>query len=461
MSVWVAAVIALYGCGGGGGSQSSVLAIRPPVPSPTGSTAALGPYHIETAAYDDTNGEGQDASPAQVNQLVSFALNEGSGKPVVDCHTGAQACQAVYYMRPYWIRNATPTLCFTHPDSDVMAAATESWFLHLSGYSDSAHRVWGIAPTGCTFWAMNPNSAAVQAWWQSWLISKAGSFDLFFIDMSPMNLATATWFSGGGGCAPHPTICTSTQELPNDAAVVSSHVNFVSALRYANGNPMHFIYQQAYANQTEAGDLNALSSTSRFVAVTCEGCISNVANAVEPGNYKPYLDEMAAVNNTSAAFYIISDGNAPSGSATQMLQRLVTTGVAWLAYREGHVIVQPNLEDTTSNLAVWPEDLIYPSQPFQTMSTGASDLQVASGVWRREFGVCYQKGVPFGRCAAVVNSTANTVTVQASWLTKTYGHVISLSGGDELSGGAASVASVTFTAGITTIGPGGALLLAQ
>lgn len=343
----------------------------------------------------------------------------------------------------------------------MMNNASEGWFLHLSGYKDSAHRVFGVGPTGCIFWAMNPNNADMQGWWRYWLRLKGDNFDLFFVDMSPMNLRNATWFSSGGGCVPWPTTCVSTQELPNDAAVVAAHVNFVNAMSYSNGSPMRFIYQQAYPPLTVADDLSALAATTRYVAVTCEGCIANIASTVVPADYQPYLNEMAATNATPAAFYIIADGDAAPGSATEILQRLVTTGVAWLAYSEGHTVVHPNLEENTNNLAIWPEDLIYPSGPIQTMRSGVTDLQVASGVWRREFTICYQKGQSFGRCAAIVNSTSDSVTIQSSWLTQTYKHVVTLSGGDVLSGGTASVATTPFTPNITSIQAGGAILLAQ
>lgn len=393
--------------------------------------------------------------------MVSFAQNEGSNKPVADCHSGIHACKAVFYMRPYAIVNSSPSACSEHPDVNVMAAASESWFVHLSGYSDSAHRVYGKDPRGCTIWAMDPNTSAMQSWWLNYLRSKANNYDLMFIDMSPMSLGNATYFYSGGGCSPWPHVCLSTQELPNDAAVVAARVNFVSALNYRNGSPMFAYYQQAYPTSTEMDDLTALAATTRLEGVTCEGCIATWATPVHPANYKPYLDEMAAVIAGGDTFYVISDGSSPTGSATQTLQRLVTTGFIWLAYKEGQTIVQPNLESATNNLAIWPEDLIYPSQPVQTMISGSADLQVSSGVWRREFKTCYQASRFFGRCAAILNSTSSTITVRSSWLTQSYQHVVSLSGGDVLSGGTATVAVTPFTPNVTTVAPGAALLLSQ
>jgi len=431
-----------------------------PTPAPT-PTPTPGPYHIGTFAGDSYTGQGAYATAAQVNLLLSYADNQGETKALADCHSGSNTCKTDFYMRPYAIEDPSTSGCSKQPDASIMAAASESWFVHNTGYSDSAHRVWGKSAAGCTMWSMNPNSAAMQTWWQSYLWAHADSYDLIFLDMSPMSLQNATWFTSGGGCSPWPSKCLSTQELPDDTAVVAAHVAFVSSMSHTSGSPMQFLYQQAYPSRTESGDLSALRSTSKLVGVTCEGCIANIAATVVPSNYQTYLNEIAQVTAGGNDFLIISHGSSPTGSSTQLLQRLVTTGFAWLAYSDGHTFVEPNLERTTNNLAVWPEDLVYPSAPLQTMTSGASDLQVAPGVWRREFATCFQQSRFFGHCAAVLNSNGSAVTVTSSWLTQSYRHVVSLSGGDVLSGGVASITSSAFTANVTTVPAGGALLLAQ
>jgi hypothetical protein len=438
-----------------------------PTPTPKPTTTATptasptpvpsGPYHIETYAYDDTYGEGRSASAAQINQLLSYA--QGDGKAVSDCHSGAHACKAVFYLRPFAEVATTPSSCAEHPDADVITAASEAWYLHLPGYTDAAHRVWGYDLDGCAMYAMNPNSVAMQSWWLTYVRNHGNSYDSFFVDEEPMDIKDATSFHSGGGC--DGSYCTSTQEIGPDPAMEVAHVNFINALSYDNGVPMQFIYQQAYPTRTEALDLTALTSTSSLEGVTCEGCLTDTAAIIEPANYQLYLNEMAAVTNAGKQFLVISDGDAATGSSTELLQRSVTTGIVWLAYSEGHTIVQPNLERYTDNLAIWPEDLIYPAGPLQTMSSGAYDLQVASGVWRREFTTCYQMGRLFGRCAAIVNANSTPVIVQSSWLRQNYSHLILLSGGDVLSGGTASVGSTSFAAGVTTVPAGGALLLAQ
>lgn len=416
--------------------------------------------HIATVANDDYRGGGAYASAAQVNALVSYAATGGKG--LVDCHSTLLGCKAIYYMRPFALRAATPASCLIHPDAGILSGAQESWFVHNTGYTDAAHRVYGYDRWGCKLFGMNPNSTGLQAAWNKHLQSNANAYDLFFVDMSPMDLKNATWYSSGGGCTPWPHVCLSTQELPSDLAVTSAHVNFVNALRYTNGNPMYFLYQQAYPAWSLSFDMFAINSTGRYFGVSCEGCLADVPPAppVSPANYAPFLDEMAAVNKTGGEFLIISKGEYPAGSANQILQRSVTVGVAWLAYSEGHTMVQPDLERNTLNLAVWPEDMIYPASPLETMVSGSVDLEVAPGVYRREFQHCYQNSQTFGSCAAIVNANGYAVAIQPAWLRLTYHHVVVLTGGDVLSGGKANLAGSSFIAGITLVPAGGATLLA-
>lgn len=392
-----------------------------------------------------------------MNQLVSYA--QGNSKATSDCHSGSRGCQAVFYFNPNHEYDSNNLSCINHPDADIVAAASESWFVHNAGYSDAAHRVHGLSASGCTIWEMNPNSSAMQNWWQQKLQNVADNYDLYFLDTDPMDVQDSGYFPSGGGCDPWPTICVTTQEIASNTAEVLARSSFVNGLSHSNGSPMHFFYQQASFNSVL--DTSAFSATSRFVGVTCEGCISTYATPLRSNLYARVLNEMAAVNASPGAYLLISHGNSPAGSITQIQQRLITAGIIWLAYSEGHTVVQPDLESNTNNLAVWPEDLIYPSAPVQTMFASSNDLQVAPGIWRREFGTCYQAGRSFGRCAVVVNSTAGAVSVQSGWLSQTYGHLITLSGGDVLAGGTASVSGNGFVPSSTSVGAGQAILLAQ
>jgi hypothetical protein len=193
----------------------------------------------------------------------------------------------------------------------------------------------------------------------------------------------------------------------------------------------------------------------------CEDCVVN-AGTLEPQNYQNVIDAMAQIDAIPGALFVeLNTGNLPSGSAGQIAGRLVTTAVAWLGYSDGHTVVFPNLEDGTENLAVWPEDELYPAAPLETMTASASDIAVAPGIWRREFASCFKENVPIGPCAAVLNANATAVTVQAAWFTQSYGHAVALAGGDVLNGGSLALNAQAFNASNATIASASALLLVR
>jgi hypothetical protein len=402
--------------------------------------------------------EGSYASAASVKLLVTYAM--GDGKAVSDCHSMSGGCKAMFYMDPNHVWAPGRPECTYHPDADIVSAAPESWFVHDTGYSDASHRVYGKDALGCTVFELNPLAGSYQNWWRTYLRNNADAYDVYFIDDNMMDVLDASYFPhSGGGCTPWPSYCRSTREIANDAAEVAARVSFANAMTHADGSPMYFFFQQASFDIPL--DLSAFNSTGRFKAISCEGCVSTAANPARSNLYARVLDEMAAVNANGDIYMLMSRGGSPSGSPTQILQRLVTVGITWLGYSEGHTVVRPNLESNTNKLAVWPEDLIYPSAPLQSMVTGAADLAVGPGVFRREFKTCYQAGRFFGRCAVIVNPTGSTVAVRATWLRATYSHVVSLTGGDVLSGGTASVNGLPLVPNVTTIAPASALLLTQ
>ena len=94
-------------------------------------------------------------------------------------------------------------------------------------------------------------------------------------------------------------------------------------------------------------------------------------------------------------------------------------------------------------------------------SGGHNDLEVAPGVYRREFGACYNQGVTFGQCAVIMNTTGSPVTVQPSWLTQPYQHQVTMDGGDVQSGGTVNVEGAGFTAGSTAVVRRDAILIAS
>jgi hypothetical protein len=193
--------------------------------------------------------------------------------------------------------------------------------------------------------------------------------------------------------------------------------------------------------------------------------------------YSTLLDQIAYVANRTDGFVVpLSYGAA--GAAYQQQSRRVQEATILVGYSPKHLVDWAALEQGSNNLAVWPEAGIYPTAPVQTMQSpggngclagaggvcstgGHNDVQVAPGVYRREFGACYNQGVRFGPCAAIMNTTASPVTIKSSWLTRSYGHQVTFVGGDAQSGGAVDLAGGAFTPDSTTVGAQDAAFLAN
>jgi hypothetical protein len=436
------------------------------VSSPQQTRLALtsAPYHIATWAYDEFKGQGSQASPDDVVRLLSYAeTGPGNQKALLDCHSVPNGCKAVLYFDPNKAYDSPN--CPYKEDSDLLFQANETWFVHQVGTNDSAHRVHGTYYQNChgvrvpiNVWAINISSPAVQTYFRNFLQRAGDSYDLYYIDDMQADIPDQFYFSGKGGCDETGRLCRSIQEYAQDSDLQRAAASFVRALTHRNGSPMEFIFNSLTFNGKPVADMRLLDASPQFVGASCEGCATS-GETLHPNNYERILNTMAQFVSRSRIFVLLSYGNAPSGSAIQIQQRLVTTALIWLGYKDKYTVVWPDLESNTKNLAVWPEDMIYPSQPVQTMSSGAPDLQVTPKVWRREFAACYFRGVLFGRCAAILNGEDSDVVVQSSWLSDNYGHVIGVTGGDELSGGTISLSGARFIAGQTEVPAHQALLL--
>jgi len=423
------------------------------------------PAHIATWAFDEYNGPGSTATAAQVQEYLSYAEGGiGNAKAVADC---TATCKTVLYMDPNFVYAGTS--CPMGASAALAADGAEGWYLHEAGYTDLAHRVHGEYTMSCDgatitipVYVLNDYSTLVQSFFRDYLRDNANSWDYYFMDDTSGEELTQLYGPGGGFCADNPPdhYCTTTQELPTNATIAYEHGSFANAMTHTNGSAMQFFYNGVTFSNQAPSDLDVLTSSKNFVGVVCEGCVVS-GNTFNPSMYAEVLNTMADVNNVSGASFVeLSKGDEASGSAAQIAQRVVTTAMAWLGYSAGHTIVFPDLEYNTTNLAAWPEDNIVPADPVESMSTGAANIEVATGVYRREFTSCTNAGTTIGRCAAIVNATGGTVTVLSSWLHESYGHVITLYGGDVTHGGEI-LRTTTFTPNVTTIPADQGLLISS
>jgi hypothetical protein len=453
----VALVLVAVSCGSGSGLRptSSAAAVEP------GQVGTAVPIHTETWAYDDSslprrcNG-GYGASSSLVRRWLTYAeTNCGprSRKALRDCHTStARYCTVFIYLDANLIWSGSPI--FTDH-----APTRESWWLHQPHHTDPNHRLVVSSSDGIRYF-LDQARRSVQRWVQRYLRAHFNPWDGVMMDDTAAS-TRAQFFDSG---------YSSSQEIRTNSGIVSEHRHMAGVLSHSNGTPFLQVDNGININPWVATTFPLLGDPASVVGLMAEN---------EPWDYglQPYystlLDYMAYVDTRPNDFIILLsyDSNGPPAA------RRVQEATVLLGYSPGHVVDWADLEQDNLDLAVWPEEGIYPTQPLETMGApdysscladrgvcsrgGHNDLQVAPGVYRREFGACYDQGVPFGHCAAIINTTSSPVTVSSTWLTQLYTREITMHGGDVQSGGSINTAGALFIPSVTEAPADDALLLAQ
>jgi hypothetical protein len=440
---------------GAGGSGSGAS-------SSAGSWSAFG-SHVQTWAYDDCGNGGSGASAGLVRAWVSFAeANCGRGgdaKALGDCHSGGVVfCDVIQYLDTNWIyQSGSPTW------QPFSAAASESWYQHVPG-SDSSRISTSAYGGGYLIDQSNP---AVRSFFQSYVRSYDDADDGLMMDDQGSSLSQELYSSSCG--------CGSTDELSSSSALLAAHEQMSAALTHSSGQPFVQIDNALSDNPYLPTPFSMLDQATGVTGLVSEG-VPESDGTLTP-YYATMLDEIAYVADETSGF-VVPLSYAQAGASYQSQSRRVQEATILLGYSPGHLVDWADLEQGSDDLAVWPEEGIYPTEPVQSMSApggngclagtgevcstgGHNDLEVAPGVYRREFGACYDQGQAFGGCAAIVNTTGAAVTIQPSWLTGSYAHQITLPGGDVQSGGTVDLTGAPFTPGSTTIPAHDATLLAS
>jgi hypothetical protein len=409
---------------------------------------------MDTWAYDDGCNGGAGASTALVRQWLTYAESNCGAlttKARTDCHAaGSSYCTALQYLDTNKI--------YSTGSVPIAAAAQESWWLHQPGYSDSAHRLFLAGYGGGNL--LDQANPAVQAWFQSYVRANFDSYDGLMMDDSASSVSDELWGTG----------FASSQEINANSALQAAHEQMAAAVTRTDGSPFVQVDNGLNVNPYLPPPFSMLNNPATVNGVIAEGAPED--NGTLVSYYSTLLDDMAYVDQTSNDFVVLLSYD-PSGA---LRSRRVQAASALLGYAPGHTVSWSDLETTSTRLAVWPEQGIVPTGALETMSApgggwclagtgvvcsngGHNDLQVAPGVYRREFAACYDQGVAFGACAAIVNTTASAVTVQPGWLAGSYQHEATMTGGDVQSGGSVNLAGAPFAAGATTIAPQDAALL--
>lgn len=395
----------------------ALVAPPSPTPAPVSTPLAVAPYHIATWAFDGGYGADNIAA-SDVARLVSYA--EGSSKSMRDCHsTSPASCAAIAYFDPDTMYYST----HCGMDDATINAAPEDAFVH---YAASGNRIGNTNVNFCggptrTYFS-NGNSTAWQQLMKARINNQDG-YDAYFMDDTAAK--TQSFAAGGLGFCPEDgnlhDFCNTTAEYKTDADVVASRAALAKALTHKDGTPAKLVYNGGSIEMYNATPDNYMG-TIRESPVVWNGVILSQY-------FGRTLDLMAQVNHTTGFLNVESTG------APNLQSRLVHSAVILLGYSEGHTVSWEKFENGPSLLSIYPEALLYPSQPLQSMNNGAVDLQVAPGVWRREFAGCFLATQHFGQCAVLLNANSQSVSINPAWLSQTYGHSVTFSGGDVLSGG--------------------------
>ncbi|HSP65189.1 MAG TPA: hypothetical protein VLO10_03265 [Candidatus Deferrimicrobium sp.] len=374
-------------------------------------------------------------------------------KAQADCQPGTGACTAIAYLdaNKIYAQNSIP----------IAQDAQESWWLHQTGFSDAAHRVVASDAAWGNSYLLNQGIPAVQTWFQTYARTKLSSFGGLMMDDTNAGLSQQFYETGQ----------SSSQEISSDAALLASHEALAAGMTRSDGSHLLQVDNSLNANPWLPTPFALLGRNDGVHGFIAEG--QPVSGGTLTPWYASLLDDLSYIDAQPNAFIALLSYDNSGSLAARRLQ----AATVLLGYSAGHVVSWSDLEQSSSNLAVWPEEGLYPSQPVQSMGTpggteclagtghvcavgGHNDVQVASGVYRREFGACYNRGVGIGPCATIVNDTSSAVVVSPSWLTRSYGHQITMVGGDVQSGGSLNPAGAPFTAGTTAVPANDAILIA-
>jgi hypothetical protein len=415
--------------------------------------------HVETWAFDDGCNGGANAGTALVRQWLTFAESEcgpDATRAERGCHSRhVRYCFAVQYLNTEWE--------YADQAAHIASASPESWWLHEPAPNQGT-RIYSSASGGG--YLINQSAPAVRSYFRRYVRRYFNSDDALLMDWQSASLAEELYYSTCG--------CSRTSELHSDAALQASHEAMSAALTHSNGAPFIQADNSLSPNPFLPQGFDMLNSRTGVDGWVAEGEPED--NGTLDPYYSTLLDQIAYIANRTSGF-VVPLSRAPAGAPYQGQSRRIQEATILLGYRPGHLVDWADLEQGSPDLAVWPEEGIYPTAPLESMGApggrgclagtgrvcskgGHNSVRVAPGVYRREFRACNLRRSRFGACAAIVNTTGRPVTIRSSWLPIPLHHQITFAGGDVQSGGAVELTGAPFTAGSAVLGPQDAVLLA-
>lgn len=419
--------------------------------------AAAGiPRHVETWGYDDgCDGRASTALARGWLTYAESACGPNTKKARNDCHSrGRTYCLVMQYLDTNW----------DYPRDQVPLSrkANTSWWLHQRAPHRTNQLFSDAFGGGYLF---NQTHPGVQQLFRSYVKKHYNADDGLLMDWQSPSLSMELYYSTCG--------CTTTAEIRSDAALRRAHAAMSATLTHRNGRPFMQADVSLPPNPFIPQGFDLLRRRTGVIGLIAEG------QPEENGSLDPFystlLDQIAYIDHRKSDYVVMLSHGVP-GASYQQRSRRVQEATDLLGYSRGHLVDWADLEEGSADIAVWPEEGIYPTRPVESMGVprgrgclrgtgqlctrgGHKSVQVARGVYRREFRMCYDQSVPFGPCAAIVNTTGRRVTVKSRWLRYAYHRQIVFHGGDVQSGG--SLRPAPFTGGSTKVGAHDAVLLAS
>jgi hypothetical protein len=415
--------------------------------------------HIPTWAFDDGCSGGGNAGGPFVRHWLSYAESNcgtGAAKARRDCHSrGHSYCKVMQYLDTDWD--------YTADRLGVASVASTNWWLTEPAPNGGA-RIFTTTDGGG--YMVNQTMPTVRSFFRSFVQRHFNGDDGLLMDWQSPSLTQELYYATCG--------CKTTSEIHTDAGLRRAHTEMSAALTHRNGSRFIQADNTLPGNPYLPQGLNMLNRRIGVDAWTIEG--EPMSDGLLTSYYSTLLDQIAYIVKRTRGF-VVPMSRAPSNAPYLTQTRRVQEATMLLGFAPGRIVDWADLEQGNDRLSIWPEEGIYPTRPVESMAAprgrgclagtgvvcshgGHRSLEVAPGVYRREFRSCYRNRIGFGRCATVMNTTNNYITVRSSWLRLHYGHQWTFIGNDVKSGGSVDTAGAPFRAGSTTVAPHDAVLLA-
>jgi hypothetical protein len=441
------------------GARFGSSGAAPPTLLQTSQAGRSAHAHVETWAIDDGCSGGSGASGALARMWLTIA--ESSCGPYAhkanqDCEAdGVVYCSVVQYLDTDWV--------YADAQLPLPRLTPSDWWLHEPGphrqIRISANRYGGGH-------LLNQTVPAVRSWFRSYVRDNFDADQGLLMDDQSSSLSEELYYSTCG--------CKTTYEITSNTVLRNAHNEMSAFLTHRNGSQFFQVDNTLAPNPFLPQGLNMLNHAAGVQGLIAEGEPEQYGGVIDP-YYSTLLDQIAYIENDTTAFVVpMSHGYAKAPTLAR--SRRVQEATVLLAFAPNRIVDWADLEVGSRDLSVWPEEGIYPTESLESMhapgghgclagigvvcSTGGhNNLEVAPGVYRREFRDCDDQGRSIGPCAALVNAGATPVTIQSSWLSQTYRHQLTLNGGDVQSGGTVNPTGAGFKRGRTQIAATDAVVL--